>query len=41
MDFDRLCERTGMDSDALGALLMMLELGGWIEALPGERYRHA
>ena len=41
MDFDRLCEQTGMDSDALGALLVMLELDGQIESLPGERYRHA
>ncbi|MGN0997408.1 MAG: DNA-processing protein DprA [Candidatus Ventricola sp.] len=41
MDFDRLCEQTGMDSDELGALLVMLELDGRIEALPGERYRHA
>lgn len=41
MDFDTLCERTGIGSDDLGALLMMMELDGVIEALPGLYYRHA
>ena len=41
MDFDMLCERTGIGSDDLGAILMMMELDGVIEALPGLTYRHA
>lgn len=41
MDFDQLCARTEMDSDELGALLMLMELDGRIESLPGDRYRHA
>ena len=41
MDFDMLCERTGIASDDLGAILMMMELDGVIEALPGLKYRHA
>ena len=40
-DFDALCEKTGMDSEELGALLMMMELDGVIEALAGLRYRLA
>lgn len=40
-DFDALCERSGMGSEELGALLMMLELDGVIEALAGLRYRLA
>lgn len=39
LDFDQLCERTGMESDELGAALMMLELEGKILALPGCVYR--
>lgn len=39
LDFDALAERTKIASDELGALLMMLELDGVIEALPGCRYR--
>lgn len=38
MDFDALCERTGLEPDDLGATLMALELDGRIEALPGLRY---
>lgn len=41
MDFDQLCGRTGIASDDLGAILMMMELDGVIEALPGLIYRHA
>ena len=41
MDFDMLCEKTGIGSDDLGAILMMMELDGVIEALPGLYYRHA
>ena len=39
MDFDRLCEKTGIASEDLGAILMMMELDGIIEALPGLWYR--
>lgn len=39
LDFDALAERTKIASDELGALLMMLELDGVIDALPGCRYR--
>ncbi|MBQ6858495.1 MAG: DNA-processing protein DprA [Clostridia bacterium] len=41
LDFDQLCEGTGMDADELGAALMMLELEGKINALPGCMYRLA
>jgi len=41
MDFDMLCEKTGIGSDDLGAILMMMELDGIVEALPGLTYRHA
>lgn len=41
MDFDALSERTGIASDELGGLLMMLELDGVVEALPGLAYRLA
>lgn len=40
-DFDALSERTGIPSDELGSLLMMLELDGVIAALPGATYRLA
>ena len=40
-DFDALCEQSGTDSEELGALLMMMELDGFIEALAGLRYRLA
>ena len=40
-DFDALCEQSGMDPEELGALLMMMELDGFIEALAGLRYRLA
>lgn len=40
-DFDALCERTGMVSEELSALLMMMELDGVVEALPGLAYRLA
>lgn len=38
MDFDALCEQTGISGDSMGALLMMMELDGHIRALPGLRY---
>ena len=41
LDFDALCERTGMPSDELGSLLMMLELDGVVLSLPGAMYRLA
>ena len=41
MDFDTLGERTGIASEDLGAILMMMELDGVIEALPVLLYRHA
>lgn len=40
-DFDELCERTGIASQELGALLMMMELDGLVAALAGLRYRLA
>jgi len=40
-DFDELSERSGVASEELGALLMMMELDGLIEALAGLRYRLA
>ena len=40
-DFDSLCEQTGMDATELGSLLLMMELDGLIEALPGCMYRLA
>lgn len=39
LDFDALIGLTKIASDELGALLMMMELDGLIEALPGCRYR--
>lgn len=39
LDFDALSARTGIPSDELGSLLMMLELDGVIAALPGAAYR--
>ena len=39
MDFDALSEKTGIPGDELGGLLMMLELDGIVEALPGLFYR--
>ncbi|MGN0772916.1 MAG: DNA-processing protein DprA [Candidatus Ventricola sp.] len=41
LDFDALSERTGISSDELGSLLMMLELDGIVAALPGAMYRLA
>lgn len=38
MEFDALCEVTGMDGAALGAVLMGLEMEGLINALAGLRY---
>ena len=40
-DFDALCSRTGMEPDDLGSLLVMMELDGHVEALPGLAYRLA
>lgn len=39
LDFDQLCERTGELPDDLSAVLMMMELDGLIESLPGLLYR--
>lgn len=41
MDFDAISEQTGMESDELGSLLMMLELDGILVSLPGAMYRLA
>ena len=41
LDFDAISERTGIPSDELGSLLMMLELDGIVAALPGAVYRLA
>jgi len=41
MDFDALAERTGIPADELGGVLMMMELDGIVEALPGLVYRLA
>lgn len=41
MEYDALCERTGIDAAELGALLMSLEMEGLICALPGLRYARA
>lgn len=38
-DFDALSERIRASSDELGAALMMMELDGVVESLPGCRYR--
>lgn len=40
-DFDELSGRSGIASEELGALLAMMELDGYIEALAGLRYRLA
>ncbi|MBR5560288.1 MAG: DNA-processing protein DprA, partial [Clostridia bacterium] len=40
-DFDTLSERTGIEASELGSLLLMMELDGLIEALPGCMYRLA
>lgn len=37
-DFDELAEATGIPSDDLGAILMMMDMDGWVRALPGTRY---
>lgn len=39
LSFDAISERTGIASDELGSLLMLLELDGVITALPGAMYR--
>lgn len=41
LDFDALSERTGMSGEALGSVLMMLELDGIVVSLPGPAYRLA
>ncbi|MBR4038955.1 MAG: DNA-processing protein DprA [Clostridia bacterium] len=41
LDFDALSEQTGIAGDALGSVLMMLELDGVIVSLPGPAYRLA
>ena len=40
-DFDALCTLTGENPDDLSATLMMMELDGLVEALPGLAYRLA
>ncbi len=37
-DFDGLCQQTGIPGEELGAVLMMMDMDGVIEALPGLRY---
>lgn len=32
---DRLCERTGLGAGAVSSMLLLLELQGWIEPMPG------
>ena len=41
LDFDALSENAGIAADELGGVLMMMELDGIVEALPGLRYRLA
>lgn len=41
MDFDSLSGRTGIDAAELGSLLLMMELDGLLEAMPGCMYRLA
>lgn len=41
MEYDALCERTGIDAAELGALLVGLEMDRYIRALPGLRYARA
>ena len=41
LDFDALSQRTGIDAEELGSLLMMLELDGIVVSLPGLLYRLA
>ena len=41
LDFDALSESAGIAADELGGVLMMMELDGIVEALPGLRYRLA
>lgn len=41
MDFDALSEKSGIAGSELGGVLMMMELDGIIEALPGLNYRLA
>ena len=38
LEFDSLAGRTGMDPPNLLAALTTLELEGWIERLPGNRF---
>lgn len=38
MEFDALCAASGLDGAALGAVVMGLEMDGWIDVLPGLRY---
>ena len=40
-DFDTLCQRAGLGADELGGLLVMLELDGFVQSLPGLRYARA
>ena len=41
LDFDALCESTGIDAQELGALLTMMEMDGHVESRPGLRYELA
>ena len=38
LDFDALCEKTGIEAQELGALLTMMEMDGHVESRPGLRY---
>ena len=40
-EYDALCEATDVPGGDMGALLMELEMDGWVESLPGLRYRLA
>jgi DNA processing protein len=39
VDADTLAQRCGLDPAALAGSLLTLELQGWVELLPGARYR--
>ncbi|MGL1418983.1 hypothetical protein ACSTI2_00210 [Vibrio parahaemolyticus] len=39
VDADTLALRCGLDSAGLAGSLLTLELQGWVELLPGARYR--
>lgn len=39
IDLDSLCERVGLTADAASAMLLMLELDGYLDRLPGGLYQ--